>query len=71
MSNTSSANSSVFKVGIDRLQSESDFYTWEYLATSHLKRYELWGVVSGTTPRPASTPASTAGVRIMGLRFAG
>lgn len=39
---------------IERLHGESDFYVWKSLVTSHLKKYGLWNVISGATPRPAT-----------------
>lgn len=59
-SDTSNDFAEVFRARIDRLHGESDFYTWKCLVTSHLKRHDLWDVISGATPRPASALASAA-----------
>lgn len=36
------------------LLNEENYFTWKYRMEMHLIRKDLWGIVSGTEPRPAS-----------------
>lgn len=62
MSDSSSDISSIYNINsiydtaIDRLHADSDFYTWKLMVTNHLKRFQLWDIVSGTTPRRHGPP---------------